>query len=227
MTTSANYATPLRIRATRYPAYMANCREVYVAVWDRAESRGAFVHYDRFLPLQGDGRDGYFYPYEDEDEEHKAEPKIHIARARTSGKRPKLDGVTDHRVVAELHTLTHETGHFLWWHRGWHDDAVARAEITEYRVAARLFDQVFEDTKRTPNATSLSDDDYTRMLAANMQRELTDEQRRLILVEEERAWTLGRELLVEFGYDGLEAYDTRAVDGVYGYRVKLGHEPVV
>lgn len=205
---------------------MANTRDVYIAVWERAVSLGARVQYNRFLVLQGEGRLGYFYPHEDPHEDHEADPEINIARARTSLRKPKLDGLTDDDVVAELHTLAHETGHFLSWHRGWHGDRAARAEMIEYREAARLFDQVFKDTQRTPDAQRLSDVEYTRVLAANMQRKLTAEQQRLILAEEERAWRLGRELLVEFDFDGLGAYDARAVDADYGYRVKLGHEPV-
>lgn len=198
---------------------MASSREVYELVWNRAAFLGAYVHYDRQLAFSGGDRKGFFHPNEETQQ-----PKIHIACVRKRiGTTPKLNDKTPEEIVAELHTLAHETGHFLSWRHAWNGDGEARAALAEKRIAAVRFDEVFNETSKT-TSEELPDQEFARIVNANIQRELTERQRELILAEEERAWTLGRELLVEFGYDGLAAYDTRATFALGGYRDQLGFD---
>ena len=114
----------------------------------------------------------------------------------------------------------------MWWKRGWDGDSNARAERVEYAEAAKHFDEVDRAVRREHGGTGLSNAEFTRRLAATMQRDLTDRERKLILDEETRAWQLGRELLAASGWTDDATYEERARVGVYNYRVRMGIEPV-
>lgn len=204
---------------------MASSSDVYMAVWNQATSRGAYVHYDRSLH---DGRCGLFHPNEDVEP---PEPKIHIsgvpggggprpgAPFRT-GTTPRLNGMTETEIVTELCVLTHEVGHFLSWLSSRTGDNEARAANFEMRAALVRRDEIFSALEKAmPEAP---EDEFRRLVNTKLQLELTDAQRRLIIKEEKRAWTLGRELLVQLGLTELEAYETAREVKLRTYREELG-----
>jgi hypothetical protein len=50
---------------------------------------------------------------------------------------------------------------------------------------------------------------------------MTPEEKAIIYAEEERAWTLGRDVLVTLGLEDLGAFDARRDDGLAEYRARL------
>jgi hypothetical protein len=52
-------------------------------------------------------------------------------------------------------------------------------------------------------------------------RPLKDEERRLILDDEERAWKLGREVLAELGFEDFERYDLETRKALDNYRIRF------
>ncbi len=47
----------------------------------------------------------------------------------------------------------------------------------------------------------------------------------VIMKEETLAWEVGRELLADLGYEGLDKFDAQSAQGLHHHRVRLGLEP--
>ncbi len=88
-------------------------------------------------------------------------------------------------LLRETVTLAHECGHFLSW-----KDRTPRKEWDAYFIAAKAQDEAWSSV---PDHESVNE--YNNMLRAAAQAALTKEQMQRIVAEEERAWTIARELL--------------------------------
>jgi len=191
---------------------------IYENLWTHAERLGAKVHYTGM----GEEGAGSFHP--NPWDRCEPSPAIEIVRRYYETiDRPTRERNASGRqslpppdLLCETVTLAHECGHFLSW-RG----RTPRDECDAYYRAARLRDEAWA---RVEEGSSI--DDYNDQLRAVAQDALTEEQLQLILAEEERAWTFGRELLLDLGFDKLDYYDERARKGVYYHRCRLGMEPL-
>jgi hypothetical protein len=103
---------------------------------------------------------------------------------------------TDPNLRKTVVTLAHETGHFLSWRLA---SSGATAAWHAYFAAA-----------------CQRDEDPTKLAA---------EQKHLIMAEEERAWDLGRPLLIDAGFGEWSAFDEARDTGLRNHRILMGLEP--
>lgn len=194
---------------------------IYEALWHRAETDGVVVHYGGWPDAS---LAGYFHPRDEEqrDGRPKFKPVIAIRRPwyREPGDKPSRDSNAPSpnpqpNIAEELITLAHEYGHSRSY-------AVQTdpAEYAPYRDAAFLRDEVERE-----QAAALPEDLPVREWNERRRRAvydaLSDDQRTRIMREEELAWKIGREVLVEYGFEGLDTYDRTAKHHLHNHRYRL------
>ena len=64
--------------------------------------------------------------------------------------------------------------------------------------------------------------EYNDELRAAAREVLTGAELRLIVAEEERAWTIGREILESVGFEDFDYYEDRRRKGLHFHRYRLG-----
>lgn len=162
---------------------------IYQALWKRAEDDGVWVHYDG-MPTPASGG------YHPRDHAPAAGPMITISRPYYE----KQDEPTRTRnagapstmpppdILEETITLAHEYGH--------HRSHLAGNRTKEYVEAVVQIERYYAGDDVPP---------------------LTSEQQRLVREEEERAWSIGRSVLAELGFDLFAAFDSRESNGLAQY----------
>jgi hypothetical protein len=130
------------------------------------------------------------------------------------------------RPLHDLYTLAHEFGHYLSWRRSRpaDDTTTPNAESAAWRAyfaAAKKRDAAWQCVDaRFPNGAD--EDMYTSALRdAALRRELSDEEKRLILAEETRAWEYGREALADAGWTEFAEYDELTAAGLHNHRYRM------
>jgi hypothetical protein len=194
---------------------MANDFAVYEALWRTVERLGASVIYDGLLE-DGEGR---FHPDPLETGE---DPTIYIGRSCYD----RIDQPTPFRnrygcenlpkpdLRCETATLAHECGHFLSW-----QGRTPREEWNVYFSAARVRDNAWSRVREEGSRSEYNDE-----LRAAARKALTGAELRLIVAEEERAWTIGREILESVGFEDFDYYEERRRRGLHFHRYRLGLE---
>ena len=189
---------------------------IYRALWERAEKQGALIRYNG---LMADG-EGSFYPAPGRN--GIATPTIEIGRpyydridapsqSRNASGQEKLPAPD---LLCETATLAHEVGHFLSW-----KERTSPDEYKEYFNAAKVRDMAWDGVPSTDDV-----DAYNDGIRAAAQSVLTSQQIERILAEEQLAWDIGREVLVDLGFDEWTYYARRESDGLYFHRYRLGVE---
>lgn len=186
--------------------------KLYVRAWRAVETAGAFVHYDGCMEPAG-----YFHPHEGA--EGFSHPTIAIRRPyyagngrtpthkRNAGAPPQLPPPD---IGYELITLAHEYGHLMSW-----KGRTPRPAWDAYNAVA------IKRSEAEIGIADLASADSARIALRNA---LTDDERALILAEEELAWRIGRELLQQVGFHTWDAYEAREREGMHFHRYRLGIE---
>lgn len=190
---------------------------IYAKLWELAEERGARVLYDGSMP---DG-EGWFHP--DPYDSGRPFPLIRIGRSYPEEARgPKRERNASGRnklpppdLLYETITLAHECGHFL----SWKDTPEEKYEAYTSALLVR-----HEAWKSIPEDDSI--DAYWEKVRNAARGALDDEQVTLILEEEQRAWTIGHELLVSLGFEKLDLYAERERMGLHFHRYRMGIDPL-
>jgi hypothetical protein len=194
---------------------------IYTVVWARAEEVGAWVHYG----VAGDGEAGYFHPHDGErrgdGRPRKPEILIHRPYYKGPGHIPTEDSnapppLVQPDLVEELITLSHEYGHLMSW-----NGRTPRDQWERYDAVARRRSEI-EGRSIDAMPTGLTVEEQANWRRARLWAEFDDADRRRVVLEEELAWEVGRELLGQLGFSGLDALDARARRGVHFHRYRLG-----
>jgi hypothetical protein len=192
---------------------MSDTFDIYVALWRRAEQLGARVRYDGSL---ADG-EGSFHPNPNGEAEPR--PTIDLGRPyyREIDQPSRLRNDGGYALPApdladEVVTLAHECGHFLSW-----KDRTPRQVWNAYLQATVGRDEVWDAVREDG---SLSDE--SERIRAASKRSLAVEDMTLILEEEQRAWTIGGELLEQVGFTDFASYARRERLGLHFHRYRLG-----
>lgn len=195
---------------------MTEIFDTYRVLWRRAQELGARVRYSGMLE---DG-EGWFHPnpLRLPAGHPAAVPTIELGRRSYDGKgyepttlrRGELPPPPD--ILQETVTLAHECGHFLSW-----KCRTPRAEWDAYFGAASRRDSAWAGISSEGSVT-----EYNERLRTAARTALTAEDMQQILLEEQRAWRFGRELLIGIGFDRLDYYAKREDEGLYHHRYRLG-----
>ena len=186
---------------------------VYERLWRNAEARGVTINYDG---LADDGS-GMFHP--DPADRGEIRPTITIGRPYcehddqpSCGRNPGGASLPPPDILYETVTLAHEIGHFLSW-----KERTPRSDWEAYFDAARK-----RDVAQDAVPESGSKEEFNSSLRVAAQSALAEHEIGLILAEEERAWTIGRELLADLGFDRWDYYAERERRGIHHHRYRLG-----
>ncbi len=189
---------------------------IYEQLWRRAQAEGARVKYIGWRP---GNHAGYF------DAVDYTRPVIALTRPyyKSPSTEPTRESNAPEEVpqpdlLEELLTLAHEYGHFRSW--------AGRTERAEhelyYAVTTRRGAATDEATAQMPEGLDVTE--QNNRLRAALQAALNDDDRGRIMREEALAWEVGREVLVELGFDDLTRYDERTRTGLHFHRYRLGME---
>ena len=205
--------------------------DIYLALWARARSAGACVHYfDQPLAdppsLHGDqtGASGWFLANADIAD---AQPVIQIYRleyddALTPSRSRRHGGgsLPTPDLEYELITLAHEYGHLMSY-RG----RTQRADWDLYTASARRRGDIAERVI-AEMPTGLAPSAANELLRLSLYEGLGERDRSRIVAEESLAWRIGREALSELGHVDFQQFDRREADGLHAHRYWLGLDDV-
>jgi len=179
---------------------------IYAALWRRAQDEGAIVRYEG---TSDNGEAGWFHPtrfprptivvvrpyyMEPDDEPHRS------SNAPSHLPQPCIDD--------ELITLAHEYVHFRS-----HAGKTERVEYERYDSAVKQRDAILEKADAAVPSGFTAQQRWDRLRAA-IGEELDERDRQRIVDEEQRAWDIGREALVELGHSDFTRYDERVRQGI-------------
>lgn len=202
---------------------------VYQKIWERARELEVTVCYS---PDPGEpAMRGYFTPQEAHYNKNEAMPEISITRLGASGCEPNRGDLTPEQLRRELFTLAHEYGHFMSWKRSKDAGGAQRDKWEQYHAAAKERDEIMKLHRRgragLQRELGIKDRlEHIRLQGQRIQAKLKPEELNLIIEEEELAWKLGRDTLVDFGFKDLKPYDGLTKQGVHKHKVMLGIDEV-